>query len=58
MSSITDKIEYLKETKRLLKELIIKNGGSVDNNTPFREYVTIIDGLLTNSKQLKNSNEK
>lgn len=58
MSSITDKIEYLKETKRLLKELIIKNGGSVDDNTPFREYVTIIDGLLTNSKQLKNSNEK
>ena len=58
MGSITDKIEYLKETKRLLKELIIKNGGSVDDNTPFREYVTIIDGLLTNSKQLKNSNEK
>lgn len=58
MSSITDKIEYLKETKRLLKELIIKNGGSVDDNTPFREYVTIIDGLLTNSKQLKNSNKK
>ena len=58
MGSITDKIEYLKETKRLLKELIIKNGGSVDDNTPFREYVTIIDGLLTNSKQLKNSNKK
>lgn len=58
MSSITDKIEYLKETKRLLKELIIKNGGSVDDNTPFREYVAIIDGLLTNSKQLKDSNEK
>lgn len=58
MSSITDKIEYLKETKRLLKELIIKNGGSVDDNTPFREYVTIIDGLLTNSKQSKNSDEK
>ena len=58
MSSITDKIEYLKETKRLLKELIIKNGGSVDDNTPFREYGAIIDGLLTNSKQIKNSNEK
>ena len=58
MSSITDKIEYLKETKRLLKELIIKNGGSVDDNTPVREYVSIIDGLLTNSKQLKNSNKK
>ena len=58
MSSITDKIEYLKETKRLLKELIIKNGGFVDDNTPFREYVTIIDELLTNLKQSKNSNEK
>lgn len=58
MSSITDKIEYLKETKRLLKELIIKNGGSVDDNTPFREYVTIIDELLTNLKQSENSNKK
>lgn len=58
MSSITDKIEYLKETKRLFKELIIKNGGSVDDSTPFREYVAIIDELLTNSKQSKNSNEK
>ena len=58
MSSITEKIDYLKETKGLLKEVILKHGGLVDDTTPFREYITIIDELLTNSKQSKNSNEK
>ena len=58
MSSITEKIDYLKETKRLLKEVILKHGGLVDDTTPFRDYVTIIDELLTNLKQSENSNEK
>ena len=51
MSSITEKIDYLKETKRLLKEVILKHGGLVVDTTPFRDYVTIIDNLLTNQTQ-------
>lgn len=47
MSSISDKIEYLKETKSMFKQWIIDNGGTVTDSTPFRDYVDIIDELLT-----------
>ena len=58
MSSITEKIDYLKETKRLLKEVILKHGGLVDDTTPFRDYVTIIDNLLTNQTQIQTLEEE
>lgn len=58
MSSITEKIDYLKETKRLLKEVILKHGGFVDDTTPFRDYVTIIDNLLTNQTQTQTLEEE
>ena len=47
MSSITGKVEYLKETKLLFKEWINNNGGNVTDATTFREYVDIIDEILT-----------
>lgn len=47
MSSITDKVEYLKETKSLFKEWINNNGGNITDTTTFREYVNIIDKILT-----------
>lgn len=47
MSSITDKIDYLKETKELFKQWIVNQQGNVTNNTSFREYVDIIDAILT-----------
>ena len=58
MSSITEKIDYLKETKRLLKEVILKHRGLVDDTTPFRDYVTIIDNLLTNQTQTQTLEEE
>lgn len=58
MSSITEKIDYLKETKRLLKEVILKHGGLVDDTIPFRDYVTIIDNLLTNQTQTQTVEEE
>lgn len=47
MSSISDKIEYLKETKRLFKQWIIDQQGTVTDTTPFRDYIDIIDAILT-----------
>lgn len=45
MGSITDKINYIKETKLLIKNAIIAQGVEVPDTTTFREYATKIDQI-------------
>lgn len=55
MGNIYDKSEYLIDTKSLLKDKINNLGGSIDNNTTFRNYAnqlqTIYDNLPKTSYQ-------
>ena len=38
MGSIKEKIKYIKETKKLIREAIIAQGVDVPENTTFRDY--------------------
>ena len=53
--AISDKLEYLNDTKQLLKDKINNLGGSIDDNTTFRQYAnqlqTIYDNLPKTSYQ-------
>ena len=40
--TLYENLEYLNETKGLIKQAIIDKGVEIDNNTPFREYVNKI----------------
>ena len=45
MSDIFDKLDYLSETKSLIKNAIISAGGSVTDNTTFRNYAVAISEI-------------
>lgn len=45
MGSITDKINYIKETKFLIKNAIVAQGVEVPDTTTFREYAAKIDQI-------------
>lgn len=45
--SIKNELDYLEETKGLIKEAIINKGQDIDDNTPFRDYVEKIDDIST-----------
>lgn len=45
--SIKSDLNYLEETKGLIKEAIINKGQDIEDNTPFREYVDKIDNIST-----------
>ena len=45
MGSIKEKIDYVKETKGLIREAIIAQGVDVPENTTFREYANKIDSI-------------
>lgn len=45
MGTISDKLSYLAETKRLIKEAMIEKGVNVQDGTPFREYAYLIGEL-------------
>ena len=45
MGSIKEKIDYIKETKDLIREAIIAQGVDVPENTTFREYANKIDSI-------------
>jgi hypothetical protein len=39
MSSISDKFNYLIETKELIKNAIIEKGGDINDNTPLENII-------------------
>jgi len=45
--SIKSDLNYLEETKGLIKEAIINKGQDIEDNTPFRDYVDKIDNIST-----------
>lgn len=45
--SIKSDLDYLEETKGLIKEAIINKGQDIDANTPFRDYVDKIADIQT-----------
>lgn len=45
MATLEDKLEYLNETKRLIKQAIIDKGGSVADGDTFRSYADKISNL-------------
>ena len=46
--AISDKLEYLNDTKQLLKDKINNLGGSIDDNTTFREYANQLQNVYDN----------
>lgn len=42
-----DRLEYLKETKRQIKEAIIDKGQTISDSDPFRSYVAKIEAIET-----------
>lgn len=56
-SSIDDKLDYLKETKNLIKNAIIDKGQTITEETTFREYAGKINDIsVTPNLQDKNIN--
>lgn len=53
MSATANKLNYLKETKNLIKTALINKGQIVTNNTPFRNYASLIENINT-SENLEN----
>lgn len=47
MGTINDKIEYLNETKSLIKQAIINKGQSIQENDTFRSYAEKIQNITT-----------
>jgi len=41
-SSLTTKLNYLKQTKDLIRHALISKGQTITTDTPFRDYVDII----------------
>ena len=53
MSSVTDKLLYLQQTKSLIKDAIENKSSSIDlSDSTFREYVDAINGLVVGTGQL------
>lgn len=53
MSSVTDKLLYLKQTKSLIKDAIENKEPTINlDNSTFREYVDAINGLVVGNGQL------
>ena len=45
MASINEKINYINETKSLIKDELNNLGSEIDDETTFREYVDKIEDL-------------
>ena len=45
MASINEKLNYINETKSLIKDKLNDLGSEIDNETTFREYVEKIEDL-------------
>lgn len=49
MGTLTEKINYLKQTKQYIKEAIISKGQSVSSSDTFRSYASKIENITTES---------
>ena len=47
MGTISEKLNYLKETKTAIKDAIVAKGVEVPDGTTFREYAGLISGIST-----------
>lgn len=47
----SEKLEYLNNTKTLIKNAIINKGQEVTSSTPFREYANKINNIETDFEQ-------
>lgn len=45
MSNILDKLNYLNETKNMIKNSLISKGVDIDDSTPFRDYADKISNI-------------
>ncbi len=45
IDEINEKLDYLQETKALLKEAILAKGGTVADDAEFRDYVDAVEGI-------------
>lgn len=55
--SLTEKLEYLSETKNQLKEVAVNNGVAVDDDTPFRDYPEAFNEALSASGDSEKTEE-
>ena len=45
--TVEEKLDYLLETKALIRNAIISKGQTITDDTPFREYVNLILAIRT-----------
>ncbi len=56
MSTLSEKLEYLEETKSQIKQAIINKGVEVESNDTFRSYAEKINGITTSSSDTEEIN--
>lgn len=49
MSSVKDRLDYLEETKNLIKEAIVTSGGTLSEESTFREYPEQVQYVIEHS---------
>ena len=49
MSGVKDRLDYLEETKNLIKEAIVTSGGTLSDESTFREYPEQIQYIIDHS---------
>ena len=54
MSSINEKLDYLNDTKQLIRSSLVQRGQTVDDSTPFRDYASKILNIDTQSDFIDN----
>lgn len=56
MGTLEEKLNYLNETKNLIRQALIAKGVEVPENTPFREYAEKINTIVVSTDQTNPSN--
>lgn len=54
MGSLNEKLDYLSETKQLIRSSLVQRGQTVDDSTPFRDYASKILNIDTQSDFIDN----
>lgn len=49
MSGVKDRLDYLEETKNLIKEAIVISGGTLSDESTFREYPEQVQYVIDHS---------
>ena len=45
--TVEEKLNYLLETKQLIREAIVNKGQTITEDTPFRDYASLITAIKT-----------